>query len=121
MKCYFILAILFVAQTSFPQTPTKDQITHASGPCKTVLPTNAPDSLDSFHLEKGELYSHSPVASFSIAPDGTVSDVKLVHGSGVRRLDETVVKTVKHWKFKQRPAECGTVVDMQMAVTIDWR
>jgi len=107
--------------SALAQTPTQHQIAQASGPCKLVVPTNALDPVDSFHLEKGEHYRHSPVVSFSVAPDGAVSNVKLVHSSGVKRLDEAVVNTVKQWKYTPRPTECGTVVGMQTAVTIDWR
>lgn len=59
-----------------------------------------------------------PLTSFSIKPGGSVSDVKIVSSSGSKRLDKIVVNSMEKWKYKPRPAGCGTI-DSQIIIRPD--
>jgi len=113
------VALLFVSTAALAQTPSKYQITHASGPCKQVLLNKHLVPLNSFHLNKGERYRHTPAVGYSIQLDGRVTDVKLVSSSGVKRLDDLILAAVGKWKYKPRATACG-VLDTEMSLTIDW-
>ena len=86
------------SQRGFPKEPFK----HLEGPFK-VLP--------------GECYKGSPVLSFQINEDGSVSNVKIIRSSGVRDIDKQTVKTIRGWKYELRP---GCALDVEMSITIDW-
>lgn len=68
-------------------------------------------------LRSGETYKRLPVVEFLVHEDGTVSDVKLVRGSGVSQLDEKVFDSIALWKFKSRPIGCG-VIESKMSVNV---
>ena len=120
MRALLRVALVLVAASAFGQAPTTKQLASASGPCKLALLKKGQNPLTGFELRKGETYRNSPVVSFSISPDGSVSGVKLVRTSGVSRIDDAVVADAKNMKYKPRAGACGTVVS-EMSVTIDFR
>ena len=100
------------------QTPSKYQIAHASGPCKLVLLNKELVSPKAFQSPSGKIHLKGPLASFSISPEGGVSDVKVVTSSGSKDLDKVVLTSLSKWKYKARPTGCGTI-DSQIIITPD--
>jgi TonB family protein len=72
-----------------------------------------------FKLLPNESYKRSPIVKYQIQEDGTVAHVVLSRSSGVADIDKKVVGAIADWKYKPRPAGCGTV-DTDISVTIDW-
>jgi len=70
-----------------------------------------------FNFLSNESLRGQPVVKFQINQDGTVSNVRLVRGSGVRDINKKVVESVSMWKYQPKP-ECG-VVEVEMMVIID--
>ena len=71
-----------------------------------------------YKILPNESFKHSPVVKFQINTDGTVSDVKIVRGSGIRDINRKVLESVSKWKYKPN-TECG-VVEVKMTVIIEW-
>lgn len=91
-----------------------------SKPCVPQLapgPSHGPPK--EFKFRKGETYRHSPVVSYQVDPDGTVSNVKLVRNTGVRDIDAFAVDWVKKRKYKAAPG-CESLL-VEVDITIDFR
>jgi hypothetical protein len=68
----------------------------AAKPCVPQLapgPSHGPPK--EFKFRKGETYRQSPVVSYQVDPDGTVSNVKLIRSTGVKDIDAFAVEWVK--------------------------
>jgi TonB family protein len=78
------------------------------------------DAPDSFRLPKSEKYKNSPLVSYSIPPNGIVTNLRLKKSSGSKSVDDAVMKSTGQWKYKPRDPVCGTI-DTEMSVNIDWR
>ena len=91
---------------------------------KKILPGCKSDRQESAALPTGpfkvlpnESLKGHPLVKFQIKEDGTVSNVRLVRGCGVRDINKKVVEAVSKWKYKPGP-ECG-VVEVEMVVIVD--
>jgi TonB family protein len=87
--------------------------------CGTVPKEHGSFPTGPFKFLPNESFKRSPTVKFSINEDGTVSNAKIVHSSGVRDIDRKLLDAVSNWKYKPNPG-CG-VVQTEMVVTIDWR
>jgi len=106
--------------TPIAQQGDEHSSTVALRPGCEIAGTNNPflsaDPIPEFSIAS---YHSSPLVSYQIEEDGSVSGVKLVRSSGVSKLDQVLIDSVKLWKYRPRP-KCG-VVDTQMSVTIDFQ
>jgi TonB family protein len=57
-----------------------------------------------------------PKVSFVVNEDGSVSNVKVLKGTGSPKVDASLVKSIQAWKYKPQP---GCTVETSMAVVID--
>jgi TonB family protein len=57
-----------------------------------------------------------PKVSFVVNEDGSVSNVKVLKGTGSLKVDAGLVKSIQAWKYKPQP---GCTVETSMAVVID--
>ncbi len=57
-----------------------------------------------------------PKVSFVVNEDGSVSNVKVLKGTGSPKVDAGLVKSIQAWKYKPQP---GCTVETSMAVVID--
>jgi TonB family protein len=112
------MALFFLCGSALSQTPSKYQISHASGPCRLVLRNKELVSPKIFQSPDGKIYLKGPLTKFSIAPEGNVSDVTVIRSSGSKRLDKAVVASLAKWRYKPRPAQCGTI-DSQILISPD--
>lgn len=71
-----------------------------------------------FHTLPNESLKNSPLLKFQINEDGTVTNVRLLRGSGVSDIDKQEVAYVLRWKYKPRPQGCG-VLELEMSINID--
>jgi TonB family protein len=85
--------------------------------CKSDRQESAALPTGPFKFLPNESLKGHPLVKFQINEDGTVSNVRLVHGCGVRDINKKVVESVSKWKYKPKP-ECG-VVDVELMVIID--
>ncbi len=87
--------------------------------CGPHLQTRFGTGVGGFKMKKGERYSHTPVIAFLIRPDGSTTDVKLTQSSGIKRLDDQLLKSIARWKYKPRPPDCP-VLETSIGITVDW-
>ena len=121
MRAFISFVVFLLAcGNALAQTPTKYQIEHASGPCKLILMHQNNSLARSFHLRQGEIYRHTPAVSYSIQPDGRITNAKIIQSSGIKRLDDLVFDSVTKGKYKPRAPQCG-IVDSQIAINLEWR
>ena len=59
-----------------------------------------------------------PRLTYVVNEDGSVSNVRVIKGTGSPKVDAGLVKSVQAWKYKPQP---GCVVETSMVVTIDIR
>jgi TonB family protein len=88
--------------------------------CKRKLIKNGPSpEPKKWEWGKGEKYRDHPVVSYTIKEDGTVTNVKLKRTSGVRKIDEYVLQSVKAQKFEAMPGCPG--IETTETIIIDLR
>lgn len=95
----------------------KDKATKPCVPQLAPGPSHGPSK--ELKFRKGETYRHSPVVSYQVDPDGTVSNVKLIRSTGVKDIDAFAVEWVKQLKYKPAPG-CETLLT-EVDITIDFR
>jgi len=90
-----------------------------SGSCTTMNLLSRFDPVSgNFSLRKGEIYRRTPVFHYAIDDQGRVINLRLVRGSGVKRLDAAVLNEIKQWHFQPRPG-CPAI-ETDTSITIDW-
>ena len=94
----------------------KEEIADAVRKCKTKLLSKPKMRLPENWLGKDEKYAHAPVVSFLITEDGTVHNVRLKQRTGVRKLDEYIVRYVQEWKYKPMPGCEGAETTTSMLI-----
>ena|SRR5271168_263868 len=57
-----------------------------------------------------------PNVSYVLGENGSVSDVKILKGTGSAKVDAGLVKSIQAWKYKPQP---GCTFDMSTVVVID--
>ncbi len=57
-----------------------------------------------------------PKVTYVVNEDGSVSDVKILKGTGSAKVDAGLAKSIQAWKYKPQP---GCAFDMSMVVVID--
>jgi TonB family protein len=57
-----------------------------------------------------------PKVAYVVNEDGSVSNVKIVKGTGSPKVDAALLKSIQAWKYKPQP---GCTVATSMAVVID--
>ncbi len=65
---------------------------------------------------KDEKYRGAPTVSYTIEPDGSVANAKLTRSSGVRKIDEYALQSVRGWKYQAMPGCPG--LDSQATILI---
>ncbi|MCI0356744.1 MAG: TonB family protein, partial [Acidobacteria bacterium] len=92
--------------------PTKSDSSEGKTRCIPALQKRDPMRASPMQVAKGEKYRGGPLVAYSILEDGTVTDVRLVRGSGVKDIDGRAVDAVSAWRFNSRPG-CGSIVGSQ--------
>ena len=98
---------------------SKEEIANAVKKCKTKLTYQPKLELPENWLGNDEKYVHAPVVSFLITEDGTVHNVKLKRGTGVKKLDEHIVRYVREWKYKPMPGCEGVETTTSVLIHFD--
>jgi len=106
-----ILVILLIGILSAGAQQPKDS--H----CSRVEKISGTLPMGPFDVKKGEIY-RSPVVSFTVSADGSVSQIRLIRSSGIRDLDVRLLREFKKWIYSTRP-DCAPI-KVQMKMTIDW-
>jgi len=57
-----------------------------------------------------------PKVAYVVSENGSVSDVKVLKGTGSAKVDAGLVKSIQAWQYKPQP---GCKFDMSMAVAMD--
>jgi len=57
-----------------------------------------------------------PKVSFVVNEAGSIGNVKVLKGTGSRKVDASLVKSIQVWKYKAQP---GCMVETSMVVVID--
>lgn len=57
-----------------------------------------------------------PKVAYVVNEDGSVSNVKILKGTGSSKVDAGLVKSIQAWKYKPQP---GCTFEMSMGVIID--
>jgi TonB family protein len=57
-----------------------------------------------------------PKVAYVVNEDGSVSDVKILKGTGSRKVDAGLIKSIQAWKYKPQP---GCTFEMSGGVVID--
>jgi TonB family protein len=60
--------------------------------------------------------NRSPKVAYVVHEDGSVSDVKILKGTGSAKVDAGLVKSIQAWKYKPQP---GCTVETSMVVVMD--
>jgi TonB family protein len=71
-----------------------------------------------FKFLPGESYKSAPVVHFEIEEGGSVKHVRLVRSSGIKDLDNKLLKAVADWRYKPNP---GCPIETDMTLTIHWQ
>jgi TonB family protein len=71
-----------------------------------------------YRVAPGEAYKGSPIIKYSVNPDGTVSNVRLIRSSGIRDLDEKLVRAYSGWRFRAQRGR--PVIEAETSVLIHW-
>jgi TonB family protein len=106
-----IFAILLVGVLSAGAQLAKDSNCSRDEKISGAVPT------DPFDVKKGEIY-RSPVVSFTVSADGTLSQIRFIRGSGIRSLNAQLIREIKKWRYSSRP-DCAPI-RVKTAITIDW-
>ena len=103
-----------ISSTSVDTAPMREQ----KGNCELKLLSrpklNFPDDL----IQAGEAYRSTPVLRVQIEDDGTTTHAEIMQRSGIKRLDDLLLRNIGQWKYAPRRG-CG-VVQSNVAITIDW-
>ena len=108
----FLLAGALIAQTPSGGGNVATQV------CQLVS-ANAPDFkpfefvpkvTDSIRLNR------RPKITLTIAEDGSVSDVKILKGTGSSKVDAGLVRSIKAWKYKPQR---GCAIETSMVIILD--
>ena len=108
----FLLASLLLAQT-----PSGDRTATTQG-CQ-LIPANPPG----FHIYQFipkvadfTKLNRFPKVAYVVNEDGSVTNVKILKGTGSPKVDAGLVKSIQAWKYKPQP---GCTFEMSMGVIID--
>jgi TonB family protein len=116
------LTILFIAAgTLMAQAPGADRHGATEQVCQ-LISTNPRD----FHpyqfvpavVDDKRFKNRRPKVAYVVNEDGSVSNVKVLKGTGSPTVDAGLVKSIQAWKYKSQP---GCMVETSMVVTIDIR
>ncbi|MCU1283982.1 MAG: Gram-negative bacterial TonB protein C-terminal [Acidobacteriales bacterium] len=104
------LSLLLPAASTSSQTLAKQKA------CQ-MPPANGSNKLAFVQGSVGKGFKNPiPVLSYTILEDGSVSNVKLIKGTGSKKLDADVVKRIRSWKYKPQP---GCAIDTKITINID--
>jgi TonB family protein len=88
--------------------------------CKTkLIKKDGPPEPKDWKWGKDGRYRGGPTISYTIEADGNVTNVKLKRSSGVRKIDEYELASVKRQKFKPMPGCPG--VETTETIIIDFQ
>jgi TonB family protein len=108
----FLFAGLLIAQTPGGDRKAKKQV------CQ-LISANPPD-FNPFQFVPKEMdfrrLNRSPKVAYVVNEDGSVSNVKILKGTGSLKVDAGLVKSIQAWKYKPQP---GCTVETSMVVVID--
>ena len=108
----FLVAGVLMAQAPSGESGAKKQV------CQLVS-ANPPDFNPFQFVPKVADFTRlnrRPKVSFVVNEDGSVSNVKVLKGTGSPKVDAGLVKSIQAWKYKPQP---GCTVETSMAVVID--
>lgn len=113
-----ILALLLVGPPLVAQAPDNKEQKGPSRVCR-LAPANPPNSNPYPFLPKTMDFTRInrfPEIAYVVNEDGSVSDVKILKGTGSLKVDAALVKSIQTWKYKPQP---GCTFEMSMGVIID--
>ncbi len=100
------LAMLFLAAgLLMAQAPGGEQRKTADQPCQLVSAN--PPGFNPFQFVPKALdftrLNRFPKVAYVVNEDGTVSNVKILKGTGSRKVDAGLIKSIQAWKYKPQP------------------
>lgn len=112
------IVLLLVAGQLVAQAPGGDEHKATAQVCQ-LISANPPDFNPFQSVPKVvdfKRLNRRPKVAFVVNEDGTVSNVKVLKGTGSPKVDAGLVKSIRAWKYKPQP---GCTVETSMAVIID--
>jgi TonB family protein len=113
-----IVAMFLASGIVIAQSSAGDGRKTASQPCQ-LLSANPP-RFDPFQFVPKELdftrLNRFPRVAYVVSEDGSVSNVKILKGTGSPKVDAALVKSIQAWKYKPQP---GCALEISMVIVID--
>lgn len=114
-----LLTVLFLAaRLLMAQAPGGDRHKAADQPCQ-LISANSP-GFNAFQFLPKVLgfnrLNRFPKVAYVVNEDGSVSDVKILKGTGSANVDAGLVKSIQAWNYKPQP---GCKVEVSGEVIID--
>jgi TonB family protein len=111
--------LLFVAANLLmAQAPSGGKREATPQVCQFILAN--PPGFDPFQFIPKEVdftrLNRFPKVAYVVHEDGSVSDVKILKGTGSRKVDAGLIKSIQAWKYKPQP---GCTFEMSGGVVID--
>jgi TonB family protein len=107
-----------IASSAWAQAPGKNNDPTNTQTCHLVSANPANANLFQFIPKKLDFtrLNRFPKVSYVVNEDGSVSDVKILKGTGSAKVDADLIKSIRAWKYKAQP---GCTFEMSMGVVID--
>lgn len=96
--------------TNHPSATTQTCHLVSANPTNPKLFQFVPKNLDLAHLNR------FPKVAYLMNEDGSVSNAKILKGTGSAKVDADLIKSILRWKYRAQP---GCAFDMSMIVVID--
>src|SRR6266436_9469838 len=117
-KITALAALLLFASTLMAQAPGGDE--HKTAPHICRLISANPRKFDPFQFLPKVVdftrLNRFPKVAYVVNEDGSVSNVKILKGTGSPKVDAGLIRSVLAWKYKPQP---GCTFEMSMGVIID--
>jgi TonB family protein len=118
MKLVVPIALSLVASPLMAQARGADRGSTTKQVCQLVS-ANPPDFRPFQFVPKVVDFTRLnrfPKVAYVVNEDGSVSNVKVLKGTGSAKVDAGLVKSIQAWKYKPQP---GCTVETSMSVVID--
>jgi TonB family protein len=109
-----VLAVLLSFFGAVCLAQTRDE--HKTTKLCQLISANPPD-FNLFQFVPKEVdfkgLNRSPKVSYVVHEDGSVSNVKILKGTGSGKVDAGLVKSIQAWKYKPQPGGCNRCLVMR--------
>jgi TonB family protein len=113
-----LTTLLLCAGLLMAQAPGGEHHKAAVQPCQ--LASANPPGFNAFQSLPKALdfrrLNRFPKVAYVVKEDGSVSEVKILKGTGSSKVDAALVKSIQAWKYKPQP---GCKFEMSGKITID--